>query len=386
MKYVFTHLLLENWRNFRKVDLPLRERMFIVGPNASGKTNLLDAFKFLADIAKPSKGSLAGAVEDRGGFSRIRSLHAHGQNSQVRIGVELRTAKARWGYQLTLSGKRNGPAMVEREQVMKDGAEVMIRPNADDRADPRLREQTHLEQLTQNAEFRDLADALARVAHVHVVPQVAKNVFRSDEIALRDAPGSDFIERLAMLPDKRRRGALRKIERLLKKAVPQFSDLDITREPKSGRPHLEASYRHWRMHGARQNEQEFSDGTLRLIGLLWAILEGDSPLLLEEPELSLHEAVVEQLPQILAKASIMRGRQVVVTTHAEKALDDPGIAQSEIVELVPTKDDTEARLASDDEVVVAAAKAKLPLGQIVSRRTRPADIEQLTLQFRSDPG
>ncbi len=84
MKYVFTHLSLESWRNFRKVDLPLRERMFIVGPNASGKTNLLDAFKFLADIARP-KGSLAGAVEDRGGFSRIRSLHAHGQNSQVRV-------------------------------------------------------------------------------------------------------------------------------------------------------------------------------------------------------------------------------------------------------------------------------------------------------------
>ena len=35
---------------------------------------------------------------------------------------------------------------------------------------------------------------------------------------------------------------------------------------------------------------------------------------------------------------------------------------------------------------MAGAKAKLPLGQIVSGRTRPSDIEQLTLSFRSDPG
>jgi hypothetical protein len=48
-----SRLLLENWRNFQKVDVALRERMFIVGPNASGKSNLLDAFRFLRDIADP---------------------------------------------------------------------------------------------------------------------------------------------------------------------------------------------------------------------------------------------------------------------------------------------------------------------------------------------
>ena len=28
----FTHLQLENWRNFRKVDAPLGVRCFVVGP------------------------------------------------------------------------------------------------------------------------------------------------------------------------------------------------------------------------------------------------------------------------------------------------------------------------------------------------------------------
>lgn len=381
MKFMFTHISLENWRNFRSVDLPLRERMFIVGANASGKTNFLDVFKFLGDIAKP-KGSLAGAVESRGGFGRIRSLHAHGKDRHLKIVVDLLVGETKWKYELTLSGKSKQPAVVEHERVLKNGTEQMIdRPNAADKADPRLREQTHLEQLTQNARFRDLADALASVAHVHVVPQVAKGFLRSDEATLRDAPGSDFIERIAMLSAKKQRGALRRIEKLLKSAVPQFSSLNITHEKKTGRPHLEASYKHWRAHGTWQNEQEFSDGTLRLIGLLWAILEGDSPLLLEEPELSLHEAVVKQVPRILARAGSMRGRQIIVTTHSEKVLNDRGVDPSEIVLLEPTKEATEAKLASEDEAVVRGAKAKLPLGPLVSGRTKPSGIDQLILSI-----
>jgi len=34
-----THIRLENWKNFRFVDIPLQRRLFIIGPNASGKSN-----------------------------------------------------------------------------------------------------------------------------------------------------------------------------------------------------------------------------------------------------------------------------------------------------------------------------------------------------------
>ena len=45
-----TRLHLENWRNFARVDMDLDGRVFLVGPNASGKSNLLDSFRFLRDI------------------------------------------------------------------------------------------------------------------------------------------------------------------------------------------------------------------------------------------------------------------------------------------------------------------------------------------------
>ncbi len=47
-----TRLEMEAWRNFsRQTEIRLRGRTFFVGPNASGKSNILDAFRFLRDVA-----------------------------------------------------------------------------------------------------------------------------------------------------------------------------------------------------------------------------------------------------------------------------------------------------------------------------------------------
>ena len=58
-------LYLKNWRNFKKADVTLRDRVFVVGPNASGKSNLLDVFRFPRDIARSEGGGLQRAVKDR---------------------------------------------------------------------------------------------------------------------------------------------------------------------------------------------------------------------------------------------------------------------------------------------------------------------------------
>ena len=47
---------LKNWRNFKKVEVKLRDRVYCIGPNASGKSNLLDVLRFLRDVAKPEGG------------------------------------------------------------------------------------------------------------------------------------------------------------------------------------------------------------------------------------------------------------------------------------------------------------------------------------------
>ena len=103
-----------------------------------------------------------------------------------------------------------------------------------------------------------------------------------------------------------------KIQAALRAAVPQLEKLYLERDL-TGDWHLFADYRHWRPNAARQNESTFSDGTLRLLGLLWSLAEQGGPLLLEEPELSLHDALVSRLAGLMARMNRTTGRQVLVT-------------------------------------------------------------------------
>ena len=85
---LISHVRLKNWRNFRNLDIPLREVSFVLGPNASGKSNLLDAFRFLRDICKSKGGGLQAAVAARGGITKLRCLHAR-RDPEVLIDVTL---------------------------------------------------------------------------------------------------------------------------------------------------------------------------------------------------------------------------------------------------------------------------------------------------------
>ncbi len=105
-----TRLKLKNWRNFTQVDLALKDRLFITGPNASGKSNLLDAFRFVRDIAKTG-GGLQEAVALRGGLTKIRCLAARNKPN-VEIEVELKEGpnpdSTLWRYGIGLRQESRG--------------------------------------------------------------------------------------------------------------------------------------------------------------------------------------------------------------------------------------------------------------------------------------
>ncbi|GAC1351241.1 MAG: ATP-binding protein [Polyangiales bacterium] len=371
------NLRLSNWRNFRSVDAGLQDRMFIVGPNASGKTNFLDAFRFLHDIARHG-GSLAGALETRGDLAHLRSLHAR-RESRVSVAVTLEIAESRWVYELELEGTKTRPTRIVREHVTHGDRSVLVRPNREDKKDERLLEQTHLEQLTQNAKFREVADALAKIATTHIVPQVvrAPRGSGSNGHGGDHALGSDFVDQLARLGERPQKQALRRIERHLKIAVPQFSQLRVQRDT-LGVPHLEAKYEHWRRKGVWQNEGDFPDGTLRLIGLLWAIQHGEGLLILEEPELSLHREIIRQLPRVFAQAAERTDRQFFVSTHAKEMLTDAGIDPSEVLLLQPSGEETQVTGGASIPQLKEAAKAKIGLGNLVTYLTQPTRVNQLS--------
>ena len=139
----------------------------------------------------------------------------------------------------------------------------------------------------------------ASISYSHLVPQLIRHPeIITGPMKTEDPFGQSFLEKISLTRENIRRARLNKIQQALSYAVPQMKKLIDTKDLR-GIPHLEAVYKHWRPQGAYQTEEEFSDGTLRLIGLLWSILEGNSVLLLEEPELSLHSAIVQILPSLI---------------------------------------------------------------------------------------
>ncbi len=380
----FTRLKLKNWRNFVSVDLALGERLFITGPNASGKSNLLDAFRFLRDIAKDG-GGLQLAVRERLGLTKIRCLAAR-RYPDVEIEVELSDflhgATATWRYAIGLRQEQRGArrVMLAYERIWHEGRKILDRPDNPDRADDQRLTQTQVEQIASNKEFRAISDTFQKTLYLHLVPQLLKYPGLANRDAATEDPfGLRFLDRVMETPEKTRRARLRKIEQALKSAVPELEQLTDARDER-GHPHLEALYRHWRPHGGRQREDQFSDGTLRLIGLLWALLEGDSLLLLEEPELSLHSAIVAKLPSLMWKLQRARQRQIIVTSHSSELFGDRGIRPDEVALLRPNgSEGTEAYLASDKQEIRLLLEGGMTLAEAILPLTAPATVDQLVL-------
>ena len=137
---LITRLALKNWRNFKAVDVSLRERVFVIGPNASGKSNLLDVLRFLRDVAKPG-GGLQRAVAERGGLTKLRCLQAR-RDPEVSITVELADRvdqPAVWRYTLAFKSEGKGlqRVVVSKELAidLRQNIERMSRPDKLDAAD-----------------------------------------------------------------------------------------------------------------------------------------------------------------------------------------------------------------------------------------------------------
>lgn len=380
---LITHIRLKNWRNFRTLDMPLREVTYLLGPNASGKSNLLDVFRFLRDISKPKGGGLQTAVADRDGITKLRCLHAR-KDTEVLIDVELAEAPESppvWRYVLGFKpeGKGAQRILVSREEVWHLGEIVVSRPDKNDKTDVMLLTQTHLEQIQANANFRDLVDFFGSTTYLHLVPQLLKFAEKIGGRRLEDDPfGQGFLERLAKTPEKTRIARLNKISKALTLAVPQFKELRFVKDD-LGHPHLEALYAHHRPHAGWQSEEHFSDGTLRLLGLLWTLLDGSSLLLLEEPEISLNDAIVKEIPLILQRLQRDRKvkRQIVLSTHSEALLSNPGIDGRGVLLLETGPQGSTGRPLIEEET--RALEAGLSVAEVVLPKTRPTSVNQLGL-------
>ncbi|TVQ99482.1 MAG: hypothetical protein EA399_07705 [Desulfovibrionales bacterium] len=66
-----SHFRLRNWKNFGDAATQLSLRTFLIGPNASGKSNLLDALRFLRELASDGLAPSSASICARGDLIRF---------------------------------------------------------------------------------------------------------------------------------------------------------------------------------------------------------------------------------------------------------------------------------------------------------------------------
>jgi len=306
--------------------------------------------------------------------------------------VELRepgsdTFKWRYSIGIKLQVRGEREPYLTHETVWRNGEKEPFksRPDPGDNADLKRLTQTFLEQISANREFRELAIFFQDINYLHLIPQVVKHPeeFRGKKL-IGDPYGHSFLERVADTTPRTRDARLRKIDHALNLAVPQLCELNYRPDDTFGVPHLEARFKHWRPSAGKQREDQFSDGTLRLIGLLWSLMENHSMLLLEEPELSLHTGIVTQLAPLIRRLQRTKSgkRQVILSTHSEALLSNHQIDPREVLMLQPGKDGTTTIIpASNDKEVRELLAGGMNIAEAVIPRTAARDAHQMLLEL-----
>jgi len=373
---IITKVQLKNWKNFGDAEALCGKRVFLIGPNASGKSNFLDALRFLRDVAQDG---LQKAVDVRGGIKAVRFLCARRQ-SHVVIGVTLDDI---WEYGLSFTYEKSELKITNEHVYLTENnkkSTLLERPSAEDRLDEMRLTQTALQQVNVNKDFRVIADFFTSIQYRHILPQLVRDPKSfSPNPSKNDPYGRDLVSQIWNTTIKTRDSRLKKINEALTIAVPQLRNLAVTQDTSTGLPHLNVKYDHWRQNAGYQNEDALSDGTLRLLTLLWSIFDGQGPLLLEEPELSLHEEIIRQLPAIFTRLDKIRKkapRQIFITTHAEALLSSSGIGANEVLRLEPGTEGTKIHTA--DETDIKLMEEGLSAAEVILPKTRPANVEQLS--------
>lgn len=324
-----TQLTISNFRSIgRDVTIKLAPLTVLVGQNGSGKSNVVDALRFLADCMNIG---LGGAIGDRNGIESCRRWNrsSGGQPYNVSLRVDLELPEGYASYALVLHGSAIEEYWVKSEEawIHHRGGELHelkvsegVVHAAPAGLAPGVDKQTlALPLIGGDSRFRPLFSALKSFAVYSIYP----NTLRRPQKYSATRPMLRHGENWASILQDQASGVWK--AQLVAALGKLTGDIDDVRINRAG-GHLIVQFRR-EIKKAKSSatrwfdaEQE-SDGTLRVAGIITALLqEPPIPLVgVEEPELTIHPGAIGLLYDYLLQAS--QRSQVIVTTHSPDLLD-----------------------------------------------------------------
>ncbi len=362
---MITKLELHDWKSYANANLHIDPLSVLIGTNASGKSNALDALLLLNRVA--SGAMLTSALKGDGALSPVRGgieWAARKPGAVFALSVVCRSDELT-DYEYRLEGeiienrcdlhseqltrikyrpgkdsRRKSIAgtikLVRTDACPQDSPTIIARLYNEKQGTPRQLSRTHpvLFQLVGQKLRQEIQDgvtavisALRDIFILDPIPSHMRNFSPLSERLESDA--SNIAGVLAALPQEKQK----EIERILTQYASQLPERDIRRvyAETVGRFNSDAMLyceEHWLDEGPPPtvDARGMSDGTLRFLAILTALLTRPtgSLLVVEEVDNGLHPSRARLLLDMLKAVGAQRGVDVLVTTHNPALLDAMG--------------------------------------------------------------
>ncbi len=385
-----TRVVLRNYKSISLCDIALGPLTYLVGANGSGKSNFLDALHLVKDALS---GSLDNALNERGGLAEVRRRSSgHPTHFGVRLDLQLRTGEmGRYAFDVaTVSGRgyevkteecslRKGKTYsyfkIERGEV-KATSELTFPAVTSDRL--------ALVSASGITAFRPVFDGLTAMGFYNLNPKLIRDLQRPQDGRLLRPSGENIASVIAHL-ERSAPASLQIISEYLRTVAPMVRDVKRVAvgpmESLQFRQDVAGAKHPWTFFA-----QNMSDGTLRALGVLTALFQGNSdssPTVVgvEEPETALHPAASAALREALQRAS--EQTQIIVTSHSPDLLDDLSIPADSLLAVQANAGVT--RIARVDEYARSVLRDKLfSAGELLRLNQLSPDPEALKAQDQED--
>ena len=419
---MLSSVTIEGFKSYRAATLKLAPLTVLIGANASGKSNAIEALRLLSWIAQGNRlGSIRHALreDDRAVRGTVRDLGFRGQR---RFALSCRAAGSpfdlSWDrYSIELERQKDGELRVAGEELVQDGARAPLFQVVSSQAGgggvsvaynnfarggrkPRV---TCTDQMAALIQLQ----TPARFAHGHkkaqkTIPEAAKQcqtmlsailfldprpsamrkyAFKTDPLAGDGAGLSGVLHALCEREEVRRR---------LLRFVKDLPEQDIANIGFVGTERDEVMVTLTETFGGKENAYDatlLSDGTLRVLATAAAVLSAPegSLVVIEEIDNGVHPSRAGRLLERLSRAAQERDLRILISSHNPALLDAlPTDAVPDVVFCYRDSESGASRLTRLEDIadypalIAQGAVGRLMTRGIIERfvKTRPGPEER----------
>ncbi|HDS45146.1 MAG TPA: DUF2813 domain-containing protein [Methanomicrobia archaeon] len=343
-------LKIKYYRSLKDLELELDKFNVLIGPNASGKSNLLDCLAFISELTTDN---VYRDLDTRGGYERVVF---GGRKVTIELSLEFMLENKVSEFFISLS--ENG---IVEEELSIAGEKIIERhPGEMAKMLVSAPSETKYEQrqlggwdsaIKEYPEFRDYLTAWR--SYNFMTSDMRRKDSAKKNLVL-EKTGGNLAQVLLSLHNERPR-TFDKIEEILRQAIPQIDEL-LTPLTEEGDTYIAIREKGF---DSPFNYFQVSDGTLKLLAYITAIASEEANVIcFEEPENFIHPRLFELLVEVLKGSD----KQIILSTHSPYLVD---FVEPKDVIIVEKKNNATviSRIKEGDKLKERLAELGLALGE-----------------------